>query len=64
MQKEFFSSEHVAVVADLPEEQVRNKVYDERWDRVPPPAGKAARRIYWERAAVERWYAERRAQNG
>ncbi len=28
------------------------------WDKVPPPAGRAGKRLYWERAVVERWFQE------
>lgn len=64
---ELVGSDHVEALTGLPRDQVRSRVYDERWDRVPKPAGKAARRLYWLRGEVEQWerkHEEEREQAG
>ena len=59
LQGEVVDSAEIAERVGLPDSQMRNRVYEERWDLVPKPAGKAARRVYWLSEDVERWLAAR-----
>lgn len=38
---------------------LRRRIWQERWDVVPKPAGKAGRSWYWRRSAVEKWLKTR-----
>jgi hypothetical protein len=59
---ELIGTDHIQALTGLPRDQVRSRVYEGRWDRVPKPAGKAARRMYWLRSDVEAWECKRQEE--
>ena len=59
LDEQLVTVKHIEALTGFPRKQIESRAYEERWDLVPPPAGKAARRLYWLRADVEAWERER-----
>lgn len=58
-QAEVLDSGELAELLGLTRRVLRSRMWEERWDVLPPPSGHDARYPYWRRAAVEAWLAER-----
>ena len=61
LQQAYVDSDELAAKLNIRQESVRGRlVKAERkgWDKVPKPTGRAGKRLYWERAVVERWFQE------
>jgi predicted DNA-binding transcriptional regulator AlpA len=59
LQDEVLASTDIALLVGLKQPRVWTYVHQERWDRVPPPAGNCGMKLYWFRADVDRWLPTR-----
>jgi len=62
MQAEYVDSHEIAERLGITPNNVRVRVDNFEWLRIPKPAGKAGKYLYWFRAEVESWFVERKHQ--
>ena len=58
MQDQYVDVDELAQRLGISPASLRSRVYAELWDRVPRPAGRAGKSLYWARSEVERWFRE------
>jgi hypothetical protein len=59
LQGEYLDSREIAERLGITLNAVRKRVDLAQWERVPRPAGKAGKQLYWSRPEGERWFGER-----